>query len=530
MVASLLLCLACRQPATFSPNHSVAKGLTSDSQVAVALKVDVSKVVGTISPYIYGSNENDWDKSGRYLTFGRQGGNRMTAYNWENNASNAGSDFQNQSDDYLGGGTTPGEVPRKEVDRALAHGATFLVTLPMAGYVAGDKNAGGDVNLSPNYLTTRFKKSVAKKGSAFTYPPNLNDDSVYQDEFVSWLEKLYPHRKPGADIWYSLDNEPDIWSSTHSRIHPNKATYAEIIEKSVALSKAVKAIAPKALIFGPASYGWEGYVRFQDPADANNRDFLEYYLTQMKESGLDTGKRLLDVLDLHWYPEAQGDGKRIVESATTPGIVKARMQATRSLWDPTYVEDSWITKSSTGGKAIQLIPRVMEKIQKCYPGTKLAFTEYQFGAPNHISGAIAQADALGIFGRYGVFAASLWPYGGDVSFVHAAFDAFRNYDGIGAQFGDLALSASTSAADKVSIYASKSSKTPGKFVFVILNKQENDQICILSTPGVKTGSTRQYSLTSDRGAMAINHFANPSSSGFALMLPKLSVNVLEITG
>ena len=36
----------------------------------------------------------------------------------------------------------------------------------------------------------------------------------------------------------------------------------------------------------------------------------------------------------------------------------------------------------------------------------LALTEYNFGAGNHISGAIAQADALGAFGQADTFAAT----------------------------------------------------------------------------------------------------------------------------
>ena len=45
-----------------------------------------------ISPYIYGANFPEWDKIGVPFPLARQGGNRLTAYNWTNNASNAGSD------------------------------------------------------------------------------------------------------------------------------------------------------------------------------------------------------------------------------------------------------------------------------------------------------------------------------------------------------------------------------------------------------------------------------------------------------
>ena len=34
-----------------------------------------------------------------------------------------------------------------------------------------------------------------------------------------------------------------------------------------------------------------------------------------------------------------------------------------------------------------------------YPGTKTAITEYNWGGQEHINGALAQADILGIFGR-----------------------------------------------------------------------------------------------------------------------------------
>ena len=45
------------------------------------------------------------------------------------------------------------------------------------------------------------------------------------------------------------------------------------------------------------------------------------------------------------------------------------------------------------------IPRLREIIAQNYPGTKLAITEYNFGALDDINGALAQADLLGIFGR-----------------------------------------------------------------------------------------------------------------------------------
>jgi hypothetical protein len=413
------------------------------------------------------------------------------------------------------------------VAEAQAANASFLVTIPLAGYVSADKNGGGDVNQTPNYLETRFRQSVPAKNAPFVYPPNLKDNKVYQDEFVWWLEKKFPNRPAGAEIWYSLDNEPDLWAGTHSRIHPAKLTYAEIISKSVAMSKAVKAVAPSTLIFGPASYGWGGYVTLQDAPDAGGRDFLEFYLASMKSAEQQAGKRLLDVLDLHWYPEVYGDGKRITDQLASPGIAKARMQSTRSLWDPTFVEDSWISKS-IGNKPIDLLHRMKDKIANNYPGTKLAFTEYQYGGGNDISGAIAEADALGIFGREGVFAAALWPLGGDSSFVHAAFDAYRNYDGNRAAFGDLTLDVSNPDPANLGFYASKSSKGSGKLVFVITNQSTKVRPCVVAIAGFKPSSDRQFSLTSAQPKLVPSNFAEKMGNSYQLNLPPLSVSVLEL--
>ena len=59
----------------------------------------------------------------------------------------------------------------------------------------------------------------------------------------------------------------------------------------------------------------------------------------MKSEGDKAGKRLLDVLDFHWYPESQGDC-RIIASTDCDQLstaqTQARMQSPRSLWDSTY--------------------------------------------------------------------------------------------------------------------------------------------------------------------------------------------------
>ena len=432
-----------------------------------------------ISPYIYGANNMQWGKMGSGYTLVRQGGNRMTAYNWETNASNAGNDYHHQNDGYLSESKEPGLVPESYMKAAQQNGAAVLLTIPTCGYVSADKNGDGDVNKTPDYINKRFFKSYAKKpGGKFAYPPDLNDKAVYQDELVAYLEKTKSTKTP---VWYSLDNEPDLWSSTHERIHPKKLTFAEIISNNTEFASAIKAVAPNSLIFGPANYGWQGFRTLQDAPDRNNRDFLDTYLDAMKSAEQSNGKRLLDVLDIHWYPEAKGGGVRITEKDANPETAAARIQAPRSLWDTGYIESSWIA-DSLGKKPINLLPRVLGQIDAHYPGTKLAITEYNYGGDKAGSGLVAQADALGIFGRYGLFAACNWGISPNSPAQISGFEAFINFDGRGAQFGDLGVAVKGETASENSVYASMSSKSKKRMTIVLVNKLTTDQKFSLSLP------------------------------------------------
>ena len=195
----------------------------SPGQVDIHFVVHTDQNVAPISPYIYGVNDGS-QAAGIHATIVRNGGNRLTAYNWENNASNAGSDYEFENDDYLcstitcsPNSDTPGAYLKAIVDQATAAGAVSLITVPNVDYVSADKSPPGDVrNSGSNYLSTRFKQNVAAKGAPFSNPPDTTDAYVYQDEMVNWLTTT----ETSATLWFQLDNEPDLWSSTHAEVHP----------------------------------------------------------------------------------------------------------------------------------------------------------------------------------------------------------------------------------------------------------------------------------------------------------------------
>ena len=463
----------------------------------VLFAIDTAKDVHPISRYIYGTNQGDFTKEAKGLTMARVGGNRMTAYNWETNASNAGSDYLFENDAFISASKVAGEPMKQAVTAATSADASIIMTVPIAGWVSADESGPCPSNPSPAQIAQHFFPVLAKKGSAFAYPPDLNDKKVYADEFVGWLESQFPTAQtdPNKRIFYMLDNEPDLWSSTHSEIHPSPVTYAELAQKNAEFGKAIKDAAPGAIVFGPVNYGYAGFLNLQNAPDAGGKNFIDSYLDSMKAAEASAGKRVVDVLDVHWYPEATGDGKRIVDDGTSPGEFAARLQAPRSLWDSSYIETSWITGCCSNG-AINLIPWLKGKIDAHYPGTKLSISEYNYGAGPSISGGLAEADVLGVFGREDIFAASLWEMSSvNSSFIFGGFALYRNYDGSGGTFGDTSVSASTS--DVVMATAYGSTTAGGGVVVVVVNKDAGEKVAgiTVSAPTAFTGAD-VYTLTS----------------------------------
>jgi hypothetical protein len=487
----------------------------------------------SISPYIYGVNDGS-KAAAAHATIVRTGGNRLTAFNWENNASNAGSDYMFENDDFLCSNATctpnddaPGAYYEAIIDQASAANAATLVTVPIVDYVSADKSPAGDVrNSGSNYLTTRFKQNKAAKGSAFSDPPDSTDGYVYQDEMVHFLTV----HEPNATLLYLLDNEPDLWSSTHAEVHPVAVTYAELVMRNIATAKAIKAVVPSAFVAGPVDYGWAGYVNLQSATDsAADGDWIEYYLAQVAAAGQTAGKRLVDALDLHWYPEATGGGARITDDGTGAAEVAAREQAPRSLWDSSYVETSWITADSTNGAGINLIPRMQGKIASKYPGTGLSFTEWNYGGGTDISGAIASADVLGIFGAYGVTMAMMWPMNGTEAYTYAAFDAFRNYDGHGAAFGDTSIAATTSDVPDSSVYASLDSTDVSKMVIIAINKATSSKTAgIAVNHSVVYTKANVYTITAAGGSMVVAGapIQSVATNAFDYTMPAQSVSII----
>jgi Glycoside hydrolase family 44 len=516
---------------------------TPSSAPDVTVTVDPTKT-NPISPWIYGLNfYTGVSGAPPHLTLDRAGGNRWTAYNWETNASNAGSDYLYENDNFLTSSTTPAEAVRSFVAADQSLGMASVMTVQLQGLVSADES--GPVSVSSPPDPTRFKQAIAKKSSitpaAFTETPSTTDANVYMDEFLWSMDQKISGifgANPPLPTFVSLDNEPELWNSTHLEVQGSTAiTSDNYIAKTISLTKALKDLFPNVMIFGPVHYGFEGIYNWQGelPATPDGTNwFPDKYLAAMKTASDTYGKPLVDVYDFHWYSEATDGTTRVTNltsSTLTTAQVQAVVQSPRSLWDLTYTENSWITNDVLG-EPIKLLPRLQAKIAAEFPGTRISITEYENGGDNHIAGTIAQADNLGVFGAQGVFAATLWPLG-NCPYILAGFRAFRGFDGTAASFGDISLQATSSKVQNVALYASSDSTRPGRYVFVAINRSTSPQVTAINGVTLSgTASVYQMTAASAQGQNPIHPVAVQqmlvSGSSLTITLPALSVSTIDV--
>jgi fibronectin type 3 domain-containing protein len=534
-----------------SANSAQAPATPAGAAVNVTITIDPTKTK-PISPYIYGINfYSGITGAPPQLTFDRAGGNRWTAYNWENNASNAGSDFEYENDDFLSSSPVPAEAVRTFIAGDQSTGVASLITVQLQGLVSADES--GPVSVSNPPDLSRFNPVVDQKSTIssvpFTITPPTTDANVFMDEFVWALNQKFSGTgifgaNPAHPTFVSLDNEPELWNSTHLEVQgPHPVTSDDYIAKTITMTKALKTQFPNMVIFGPVHYGFQGLYNWQGELNTTpngNNWFPDKYLTAISAASAAFGKPLVDVYDFHWYAEEyDSTGTRSLDltgTTLTDAQIQLIVQSPRNLWDPTFTDSTnsnpWIYEE-LGNTPITLLGRLQSKINSEFPGMKISLTEYESGGWNHIAGTIAQADNLGIFGAQGVFAANFWPPNGTYSYALAGFRAFRDFDGAGADFGDTSLQSASSNAGNVMVYASSDSSTPGRIVLVAINRSTSSQVTSITGLSL-AGTAKLYQVTAASaegqnpvqpvsiGAMAA------SGSTFTLTLPALSVTTIEV--
>lgn len=221
--------------------------------------------------------------------------------------------------------------------------------------------------------------------------------------------------------------------------------------------------------------------------------------------------------------------ERIVGAGVSPATCAARVGAPRSLWDETYRENSWI--ADVIREPVALLPRLQRSVERFYPGTGLAVTEYNFGAAHHVSGGLAQADALGIFGRFGV-AACWWDLGGDTRYVQAAYRLFLDHDGQGGRFGDLSVRADSTDVEAVSVHAARRSTDDDTLTVLAIHKSFDGSREVdvrIAASGRAVESLEAWRFDGDSPELrAVAEPARLTTGGFTALLPPASATLFVV--
>jgi hypothetical protein len=487
--------------------------------------VDASSGRTPIARAIYGVAFAE-AKSLGVATIQRFGGDCSSLYNWKVDAFNCGQDYIFANQALVGFGYPPYDL--SGIPAGLSgtdwlvtfdkqHNVDTLMTVPMIGWVAKDSTSTGD---SSGNTPTKDAVQV---------------DATFMHDWVAHLVSSFGAASAGGVRYYQLDNEVDNWASMHSDVHPKPATSAEVLASIESYGAAIKAADPGAyvlvyspalpasLLYSPADFKNIGSDQpFAPPAlDASNNNFSTWLLKELAAYEAQHGARVFDCLDMH-YPTA---GSNPAEDV-------------RSLWDPSYDENSWLTQDAFGGP-LRVLPRMQSWINANRPGTGICISEYQYyppgatGAAGDPSSGVAEADALGVFGKYGVKEATYWTTlladNGDVSPTYNAFAMYRSYDGNGGHFGDVSVGATTTNVD-LSIYAAVDSPTaPTTLWIMLINKTATVQNNLsLSIANFSAGATaRAYQSIGTTSPHALSDVA-VANGGLTVSLPARSINLLVV--
>ena len=475
-------------------------------------EADVVTIVRTkderraISPLIYGINvaTADADRPDdvmKCVTFVRRGGDRANAYDWENGVSNGSHNNGFQSDLFLGDGladkTSPAALDLELIRRNVAAGRGTMVPFVMNDFVARTPatyipyaSAGGWDRAA------FFDRVELVKPTPFDLVPNLDDGVVYTDEHVDFLQRKYPAVfAPGpTELIVGTDNEPDLFAYNFPMLQNGngddltvdgvvvgkRVMGDQFTERFVRFARRIKEIAPRTPIAGPGHYAFDGWTTWHGSMNdryGNGGDaawYLDDFLRGVKQASEQAGVRLLDTWDMHWYPQREFNGvyTHLLDDSQTPMTadeIEAVLQSPRSYWDPEYDEQSWITRDHMH-EPTKILVRLQQRIDAAYPGTKLGVTEYFPGGRGHVSSGLATVDSLGVFARFGVELAAMWPHPGRVEYAYGGIQLLRDASGTGVRFADAMVKVEHPEKIDSSLYAG--ADTPEVVTVSVVNKTQ----------------------------------------------------------
>jgi hypothetical protein len=539
-----------------------------------AATVTLGTPAHAISPHVLGVNWGP-QKTLRDIGAGgnRWGGNRSSKYNWKDDIDSAGSDwfFLN---DY---GVEPGTPETSKsyyrfVKETLDAKVPVNFAIPITPFVAKKHPTKGQRYCS--YPTSLYPKQERTDGQGcgngrtpdkkpiFGNDPNLGmtkNSPELQKQFVETVVKLFGKADKGGVAFYSLDNEPGLWMHTHRDTMPLGISADELVRMNVEYATAIKAADPTAKVIGFGAWGpkelagsnFDYYKAgvanghelpeewsFQEQPKRGGDTQLVYFLKELKKAEAKAGKRLIDVIDIHWYPEVYaktslGRKERSLNDVPyDPAFTPVQFEALREWWDPTFEPkpplESWTydpdpKKDRTWRPYHPVIPALRKLLDTHYPGTKLAINEYDTGSPEHYHGALLRAAALGFFMREDLYMAQNWHQTGSAHSIYFAQKLYGNYDGQGSKVGGRYVPATSSSPD---LYAFGAKQGVTSTV-VLVNRNKSTPLEVTLTLGGAATKVRTFTLSESLGLRLLEQAGKAQGKTVKVTVPAFSAMLVE---
>ncbi len=521
------------------------------ADVRVSVNADSGRMA--ISPLIYGINNGISDDPSAptsdsvinlYRGIGvkmirMSGGNNQTKYNWRAKLSSHPDWFNNvYAHDWDSAATTvQNRLPGVQglfgfqlLDKAASNtgnnwddytwGSTHNWTYPSVLFnLAG----GGSVSADGSTQLTAGD-------------PSKYLESWPADSSVGIINHWFGAGGAGLDstrfrIW-DMDNEPDDWSSTHDDIVDSSSMQIDtFIAHYIKLAVKARRLFPGIILAGPVygnDWGWWTWNNVAITRNGTTFGSLEYFIKQVGQAEKDSGLKLLDVVDLHFYPGDDDASK-----------VQQVLDVHRVFFDTTYnwpgsngihaVDNKWGTSVPN-----YIFLRAQRWMNQYLGAGRANVAMSEFGAATgsgdaNVS-AVSFASILGTFADHGVKYFTPWDwYPGWFEAMHLFTTCAKS----------TSIASISSIDTLVSAYSSLSSGGDSMTVVLVNRDQAASHSVDVSIAGfVADSAATTASIFGLNGETFVSASSNAMTTGTAsvssnkltVSLPALSVKAVCLTG
>ena len=521
--------------------------LPAISLAAIEVRVDSKAGIQKISPYIFGKNIsglNDAETSDPakiaaedstikrmneigFRFFRANNGNNATRYNWRKKLT-VHPDWYNNvyAHDW--------DITAKTIQDKLP-GANAMYAFQLSGYAASsaDYNFNDWDFYQTNGSWAKSTLDLAGGGVASADGQTAlktGDYSLYNEEWpADSTVAILNHWKDDVKLdmkrfeYWSMDNEMEIWSGTHSDL-PLTVTQQFLVERYLDVAKKAKKAWKDIKLTGPvAANEWQWCGVDSDPNAAEERNYcwLEYFIKKVAEAQKASGVKLLDVLDIHWYP--------------TEKTYEDRINWHRVFFDTTYVYPgaNGIKKVNGGWDNSIVKEFIFQRLNdwmNAYFGKNhgigLGLSETDLTTDDAMLTALIYASFLGTFMDNGVELFTPWSWGDGMDEVAHLF----------IRYGHEFRVASTSSNDSlVSAYSSVTESQDSMTIILVNRSEKMSQTVNLYVENFEALPQAQTLTLSDlSGETFVSHTENAlrhgtavaSDAKFSLELPAKSITAL----